>query len=112
MAWHICTESWTNDDTTLICTVITTAATVAIAWFAWRGFIIERQKNVKGTTLLISFLNSLKTLSNKELRTPAVATTANNDIQSLATLYNIPQGDGLPKIRVEGGTMYIDTKGE
>ena len=91
--WHLCTTRLTNDDVNTVSVVITAFATSVLAVFAWMAWLIERQK----------------TAEVRKDRDEGVA-KANEAIQLMATESRIPQAK-VPKIRVVGDTMYIDTEG-
>jgi hypothetical protein len=92
--WHLCTTTLTNDDVNTISVVITAIATSVLAVFAWKAWLIERKK----------------TAEVRKDRDAGVA-KANAAIQLMAAESNIPQAK-VPKIRVVGDTMYINTEGE
>jgi len=91
---HLCTTALTNDDVNTISVVITAIATSVLAIFAWKAWLIERKK----------------TAEVRKNRDEGVA-KANSAIRLMATESKIPQAQ-VPKIRVVGDTMYIDTEGE
>jgi hypothetical protein len=92
--WHLCTSTLTNDDVNAVSALITAIATIILAIFAWKAWLIERRK----------------TAEVRRDRDQGVE-KANAAIQSMATRSAIPQAE-VPKIRVVGDTMYIDTAGE
>jgi hypothetical protein len=92
--WHLCTTRLTNDDVNTISVVITAIATTVLAVFARKAWLIERQK----------------TAEVRKDRDEGVA-KANAAIQLMAAKSNIPNAK-VPKIRVLGDTMYINTEGE
>jgi len=93
-SWHLCTTALINDDVNTISVVITAIATSVLAIFAWKAWLIERKK----------------TAEVRKNRDEGVA-KANSAIRLMATESKIPQAQ-VPKIRVVGDTMYIDTEGE
>jgi FtsZ-interacting cell division protein ZipA len=92
--WHLCTSTLTSDDVNAISGVVTAIATVALAIFAWRAWLSERAKTIK--------------VRNE--RDEGVK-KANDAIQLMAAESGISPAK-VPKIRVEGDTMYINTTGE
>lgn len=72
----------------------TLIATIVLAIFAWKAWLIERRK----------------TAEVRKDRDEGVE-KANAAIQLMATKSEIPQAK-VPKIRVVGDTMYIDTAGD
>lgn len=94
IAWNLCINAVTADDVNAFSGCLTAFATVVLAIFAWKAWLSERKK----------------TAAVRKDRDEGVK-RANAAIHSMAEKFQIPQ-KGVPKIRVEGDTMYIDTQGE